>query len=93
MQKKRRHMFYILRWGQEMSRMMVGNFLDIWAKTMNAVDKKSVYICRIKLKIENGMSSTQTVEYALIVNQLGNVQDLKFVDDEKLMLVMSQDGK
>lgn len=60
---------------------------------MNAVDKKSVYICRIKLKIENGMSFTQTVEYALIMNRLGNVQDLKFVDDEKLMLVMSQDGK
>lgn len=39
------------------------------------------------------MSSTQTVKYALIVNQLGNIQDLKFVDDEKLMLVMSQEGK
>lgn len=38
------------------------------------------------------MSSTQTVEYALIVNQLGDFQDLKFIDDEKLMLVMSQDG-
>ena len=39
------------------------------------------------------MSSTQNVEYALIVNQQGNVQDLKFLDDEKLMLVMSQEGK
>lgn len=39
------------------------------------------------------MSSTQTVEYALILNQLGNVQDIKFIDDEKLMLVISQEGQ
>lgn len=59
----------------------------------NSVDEKLVRIYRIKLKIENGMSSSQTVEYALIMSQLGNIQDLKFVDDEKLMLVMSQECK
>lgn len=60
---------------------------------MNSVNERLVRICRIKLKIENGMSSSQTVEYASIVSQLGNIQDLKFVDDEKLMLVMSQECK
>lgn len=55
--------------------------------------KKPVRITRIELKIENGISSTQNVEYANIRAHPGKVQDLKFVDDEKLMLAISQESK
>lgn len=55
--------------------------------------RKPVRITRIELKIENGISSTQNVEYANIRAHPGKVQDLKFVDDEKLMLAISQESK
>ena len=50
-------------------------------------------IYRLELKIENGISSTQTVEYAYLPKDLGAVLDLKFMDDEQLMLVVSKECK
>ena len=55
--------------------------------------RKSVRITRIEFKIENGISSTQNIEFANIRAHPGKVQDLKFVDDEKLMLAISQESK
>lgn len=52
-----------------------------------------VRITRIEFKIENGISSTQNVEYANIRAHPGKIEDLKFVDDDKLMLALSQKGK
>lgn len=52
-----------------------------------------VRITRIEFKIENGISSTQNVEYASIRAHPGKIEDLRFVDDEKLMLAISQKGK
>lgn len=52
-----------------------------------------VRITRIEFKIENGISSTQDVEYASILAHPGKIEDLKFVDDEKLMLAVSHTGK
>ena len=45
------------------------------------------------LKIENGVSSTQMVEYAILSSRLGTVLDLKFIDDDFIMLVVSEKGK
>lgn len=53
----------------------------------------TVRITRIEFKIENGISSTQNVEYASIRAHSGKIEDLKFIDDEKLMLAISQKGK
>lgn len=58
-----------------------------------SIDKQLVQITRIEFKIENGVSSTQNVEYANIRTHSGKVKDLKFVDDEKLMLAISGKSK
>ncbi|KAL8715523.1 MAG: hypothetical protein Q9220_000859 [cf. Caloplaca sp. 1 TL-2023] len=52
-----------------------------------------IKIFRIELAIENGVSSTETVQYACIPLNAAFVRDLKFVDDEHLMLaIISQDS-
>ena len=52
-----------------------------------------VRICRVLFKIENGMSSTHGVEYALIQTPtpIESIRDVKFVDDEALMIAFSND--
>ena len=64
-----------------------------WDAKRFVLTQKLVRISRIELTIENGMSSTRLVEHAFVRSQLGYVQDMKFVDDQKLMLGVSQNCK
>ena len=52
-----------------------------------------VRIFKVFFKIENGMSSTQGVECALvkIPMPIESVRDVKFVDDEALMIALTTD--
>lgn len=50
----------------------------------------AVRIYRLVLNIENGVSSTEPVELALVRVPDGTVDDIKFVDDEALMLSISK---
>ena len=52
-----------------------------------------VRIYRVVFKIESGMSSTIVVEHALIETPvpIESVRDVKFVDDEALMIAFSDD--
>ena len=43
------------------------------------------------LGIENGMSSTRTVEHAFIDTATWTVRDVKFVDDEELMIAVENE--
>lgn len=52
-----------------------------------------VCIYRIVLQVENGMSSTGNVEIAFIRTTGWNIRDAKFVDDEELVLAVSDNGK
>ena len=47
----------------------------------------------MNLKVENGMSSTQSVYYAHLKVSPGTIQDVKFVDDENIMLAIVDDCK
>lgn len=51
----------------------------------------AVRIYRLVLNIENGVSATEPVELATIRLADGTVDDIKFVDDETLMLSISKD--
>ena len=48
-----------------------------------------VHIYKILLEIKNGISSTQSVEGAVIKTAGWEVRDVKFVDDNELMLAVS----
>ena len=50
----------------------------------------AVHIYRLVLNIENGVSATEPVELALIRVPQGTVDDIKFVDDEALMLSVTE---
>ena len=45
------------------------------------------------LKVENGMSTTESVGFAGIHPSPGRVQDVKFVDDESIMLAITGECK
>ena len=51
----------------------------------------AVRIYRLVLNIEKGVSATEPVELALIRVPDGTVDDIKFVDDEALMLSISKE--
>ena len=75
----------ILLWAQTVGRSMVKTRL--LSTSVNAKNyPASVRICRIELSIENGVSSTQKVEYAFVQTMLRSVEDLKFADDTELMV-------
>lgn len=42
--------------------------------------------------VENGMSSTKSVEIAFIRTGGINIRDAKFVDDDELVLAMTDNG-
>ena len=48
-----------------------------------------MHIYKILLGIKNGMSSTETVEGAVIRTDGWEVRDVKFVDDNELILAVS----
>lgn len=50
-------------------------------------------IYKILLNIRNGMSSTKSVEGAVIKTAGWEVRDVKFVDDTELMLAVSTNCK
>ena len=54
---------------------------------------KSVTLYRVTFEIENGMSSTRNVEYAIFRMADWHIKDAKFVDDDDLILVTSQTGE
>ncbi|KAI9814210.1 MAG: hypothetical protein M1827_003376 [Pycnora praestabilis] len=49
----------------------------------------AVYVYRVELMIENGVSSTRAVELCLISFLRGSIKDIKFVDDDSLMVIWS----
>ena len=51
-------------------------------------ENSSVRIFKVTLKVENGMSTTESVRFAGIHPSPGRVQDVKFVDDENIMLAV-----
>ena len=52
----------------------------------------SVWIYRVTMQIENGMSSTKAVERAALRTEDWLVKDLKFVDDEDVILAVSNES-
>ena len=56
---------------------------------MKDIKPRLVRIFRIVLEIENGMSSTKSVEVAVIKTAGWEVKDVKFVDDDEIMLAVS----
>ena len=52
-----------------------------------------VHIFKILLEISNGMSSTKSLESAVIKTAGWEVRDVKFIDDDELMLAVSTDCK
>ena len=48
-----------------------------------------MHIYKIPLEIKNGISSTKSVEDAVIKTAGWEVRDVKFVDDNELMLAVS----
>ena len=48
----------------------------------------AVKILKVNLKVENGMSSTQSVYCSHSKVSHGTIQDVKFVDDENMMLAI-----
>lgn len=51
-------------------------------------ENSSVKIFKVTLKVENSMSTTESVKFAGIHPSPGRVQDVKFVDDESIMLAI-----
>ena len=51
-------------------------------------ENSSVKVFKVTLKVENGMSTTESVRFAYIHPSPGRVQDVKFVDDESIMLAV-----
>lgn len=59
-----------------------------------ALTRGTVRIFRVSLVVENGVSSSTGVQSARIPTPAGAVRDVKFVDDELLMLAfVGQGGK
>lgn len=56
-----------------------------------ALTLRVVPIYRLVLDIENGVSATEPVELATIRLPDGTVDDIKFVDDETLMLSITKE--
>lgn len=56
---------------------------------MKKAKPRLVRIYRILLRIKNGMSSTKSVEGAVIKTAGWEIRDVKFVDDDELMLAVS----
>ena len=56
---------------------------------VSVLRKRIVWIHRVILKIENGISTTMSVEYALVQLSLEKVVDVKFVDDDSLIVALS----
>ena len=56
---------------------------------MKHAKPRLVRIYKILLEIKNGMSSTKSVEGAVIKTAGWDVRDVKFVDDYELMLAVS----
>ena len=50
-------------------------------------------IYRLVLEIRNGMSSTKSVECAVIETAGWEVRDVKFIDDDELVLAVSANRK
>lgn len=50
-------------------------------------------IYKILLGIKNGMSSTKSVECAVVKTAGWEVRDVKFVDDDELLLAVSAQSK
>ena len=53
--------------------------------------KDAVKVFKVNLKVENGMSSNQSVYCAHLKVPRGIIQDVKFVDDENVMLAIVDD--
>ena len=56
---------------------------------MKNAKPRPVRIYKILLEIKNGMSSTKSVEAVVIETAGWEVRDVKFVDDDDLMLAVS----
>ncbi len=54
---------------------------------------RPVRVYRITIEIENGMSSTKRVEYAFIGTSRWAIKDVKFVDDDELVIAASDRGQ
>lgn len=52
-----------------------------------------MHIYRLVLEIKNGMSTTKSVERATIKTAGWEVRDVKFIDDEELVLAVSAKRK
>ena len=48
---------------------------------------------RVTLRVENGMSDTESVSYVDIHPSSGKIQDVRFVDDENIMLAVVRECK
>ena len=57
------------------------------------IKARLVRIYRIVLGIKNGISSTKSAEVAVIKTAGWEVRDVKFVDDDEVMLAVSAKGK
>lgn len=60
---------------------------------MENAKPRLVRIYRIVLEIKNGMSSTKSVEGAVIKTASWEFRDVKFVDDDELVLAVSAECK
>ncbi|KAL8838983.1 MAG: hypothetical protein Q9170_001913 [Blastenia crenularia] len=68
--------------------------LSVYIALGSSSREASVKITRIRLLVENGVSSTKTVQYLNIPVGVGTIRDVKFIDDESLILALvDQDGK
>ena len=56
---------------------------------MKSAKLSLVHIYKILLEIKNGISSTKSVEGAVIKTTGWEVRDVKFIDDNELMLAVS----
>ena len=59
----------------------------------NTLIRFLVHVYRITFEIENGMSSTKGVEVASIRTAALEIRDVKFIDDDELMLAASDKSK
>ena len=54
-------------------------------------ESSAVKLFKVILKVESGMSTTESVTCAHIHPSPGTIQDVKFVDDEHMMLAIVDD--
>ena len=68
--------------------------MKVFAETPEVeTDQRIVRIYRVVLKIENGISSKEYVETAWIRTAGWEVKDIKFIDDEEVVLAVSETGR